>query len=186
MPFEFEKTDIPDVLLVKPKLFEDDRGFFMETYVKEDFERAGIKVKFVQDNHSKSEHAVLRGLHFQREPYVQAKLVRCISGSIHDVAVDLREKSETFGKYVSVTLSEDNKHQLYVPRGFAHGFLVLSEEADVAYKVDNDYAPDHEGGLIWNDPEISIDWPIEDLVLSEKDKEWPTLEELKSKGETFS
>lgn len=186
MPFELEETKIADVLLIKPKVFEDKRGFFMETYVEEDFKRVGITGNFIQDNHSKSEKAVLRGLHFQREPYAQAKLVRCINGKIYDVAVDLRENSETFGKNVSVTLSEDNKHQLYVPGGFAHGFLVLSEEADVAYKVDNDYAPDYEGGLIWNDPQVDIDWPIENPVLSKKDKKWPTLEDLREKGETFS
>ncbi|KXB03163.1 dTDP-4-dehydrorhamnose 3,5-epimerase [candidate division MSBL1 archaeon SCGC-AAA261G05] len=186
MPFEFEETSIQDVILVKPQVFGDDRGYFMETYVGEDFEKAGIKSSFIQDNHSRSKRGVLRGLHFQKEPYAQAKLVRCLRGKIYDVAVDLRESSDTFGEYVSTILSEENKHQLYVPRGFAHGFLVLNDEADVVYKVDNDYSPEHEGGLIWNDPQVNIDWPEENPLLSNKDENWPTLEELKEKGETFS
>lgn len=186
MSFEFEETDIPDVLLVKPKVFEDDRGFFMETYVEEDFREVGIESKFVQDNYSRSIRCVLRGLHFQKRPYAQAKLVRCLKGKIYDVAVDLRENSDTFGEHVHAILSGDNANQLYIPRGFAHGFLVLSDEADVAYKVDNDYAPDYESGLIWNDSQVNIPWPIEDPILSEKDEKWPTLKELRERGETFS
>lgn len=185
MPFEFEKTNIDDVILVKPKVFGDERGFFQETYVEEDFKEAGIDNDFIQDNHSRSEHGVLRGLHFQKEPYTQAKMVRCPRGAVYDVAVDLREDCETFGEYVSVILSEYNSYQLFVPRGFAHGFLTLTDVADVMYKVDNDYAPDYEGGLLWNDPEVDVDWAIMDPKLSEKDEEWPTLEELKEKGETF-
>ncbi len=180
MPFEFKKLEIPDVILIKTKVFEDERGFFMETYKKEDFEeKAGIKGEFIQDNHSKSKKGVLRGLHFQREPYAQAKIVRCIRGEIYDVAVDLRKNSLTFGKYAGVNLSEYNKYQLYIPGGCAHGFLVLSEAAEVIYKADNVYAPDHEGGLIWNDPDVNIPWPSDHPILSEKDRELPTLIENK-------
>ncbi|MCD6099189.1 MAG: dTDP-4-dehydrorhamnose 3,5-epimerase [Candidatus Marinimicrobia bacterium] len=185
MPFEFKRLEIPDVILIKPKVFEDERGFFMETYKKSDFEKAGIKGGFVQDNHSKSKYGVLRGLHFQRDPYAQAKIVRCIRGIIYDVAVDLRKKSPTFGKYVGVTLSEFNKHQLYIPRGFAHGFVVLSEVAEVIYKVDNVYAPDYEGGLIWNDPDVGIKWPVKDPIVSLKDQKWSTLRELIERNELF-
>ncbi|GAB6101028.1 dTDP-4-dehydrorhamnose 3,5-epimerase [Thermococcus atlanticus] len=185
MPFEFKRLEIPDVILIKPKVFEDERGFFMETYKKSDFEKAGIKGEFVQDNHSRSKYGVLRGLHFQREPYAQAKIVRCVRGVIYDVAVDLRKNSPTFGKYVGVILSEYNKHQLYIPRGFAHGFLVLSDVAEVIYKVDNVYAPDYEGGLIWNDPDVGIKWPVDEPVVSGKDMKWPTLRELIEKGWTF-
>jgi len=185
MPFEFKRLEIPDVILIKPKVFEDERGFFMETYKKEDFERAGIRGEFVQDNHSRSKYGVLRGLHFQKEPYAQAKIVRCIRGVIYDVAVDLRGNSPTFGKYVGVILSEFNKYQLYIPRGFAHGFVVLSDVAEVVYKVDNVYAPDYDGGVIWNDPDIGIDWPIEEPVISKKDQKLPTLRELVEKGWTF-
>ena len=185
MPFEFKRLEISDVILIKPKVFGDERGFFMETYKKSDFEKMGIKGEFIQDNHSKSKYGVLRGLHFQKDPYAQAKIVRCIRGVIYDVAVDLRKDSPTFGKYVGVILSEFNKYQLYIPRGFAHGFAVLSDVAEVAYKVDNIYAPNHEGGLIWNDPDVGIKWPIEDPILSEKDKKWPTLKELVQRGELF-
>ena len=185
MPFEFQRLKIPEVILIKPKVFEDERGFFMETYKKPDFERAGIACNFVQDNHSKSKYGVLRGLHFQKDPYAQAKLVRCIKGVVFDVAVDLRKNSPTFGKYVSVILSEHNKYMLFIPRGFAHGFCVLSREAEVIYKVDNVYAPDYEGGLIWNDPDVGIEWPIDNPILSEKDKKWPTLKELVKGGEIF-
>ncbi|AEF95736.1 dTDP-4-dehydrorhamnose 3,5-epimerase [Methanotorris igneus] len=185
MPFEFIKTKIPDVILIKPKVFGDERGFFMETYKKEDFEKVGIKGEFIQDNHSKSRYGVLRGLHFQRKPYAQAKIVRCIRGVIFDVAVDLRRNSPTFGKWVGVILSEYNKYQLYIPRGFAHGFCVLSDVAEVIYKVDNVYAPDYEEGVIWNDRDIGIEWPIDEPILSEKDKKWPTLKELVERGGVF-
>jgi dTDP-4-dehydrorhamnose 3,5-epimerase len=179
MTFEFKKLEIPDVILIKPKVFEDERGFFMETYKKEDFEeKAGITGDFVQDNHSKSTYGVLRGLHYQKEPYAQAKIVRCVSGIIYDVAVDLRKNSPMFGKYVSVSLSEDNKYQLYIPRGFAHGFLVLSDNAEVIYKAGTIYAPGYEGGLIWNDTDVNIPWPSDNPVLSLKDRKLPTLKEL--------
>ncbi len=185
MPFEFKRLEIPDVILIKPRVFEDERGFFMETYKKSDFEKAGIKGDFIQDNHSRSKYGVLRGLHFQREPYAQAKIVRAVRGVIYDVAVDLRRNSPTFGKWIGVILSEYNKYQLYIPRGFAHGFVVVSDIAEVVYKVDNVYAPDYEGGIIWNDPEIGIDWPIDEPIVSEKDRKWPTLREAVGRGWTF-
>ncbi len=185
MPFEFKKLEIPDVLLIKPKVFEDDRGFFLETYKKDEFEKAGISGEFIQDNHSKSKYGVLRGLHFQKKPYEQAKIVRCIKGIIYDVAVDLRKNSPTFGKFVAVILSEFNKYMLYIPRGFAHGFVVLSDEAEVMYKVDNKYAPSHEYGLIWNDPDVNIPWPIDVPTLSKKDETWPTLKKLIKNGVVF-
>jgi dTDP-4-dehydrorhamnose 3,5-epimerase len=178
MPFEFKKLENNDLILIKPKIFGDDRGSFAETYKKEDFEEVGIKGEFVQDNHSKSYHGVLRGLHFQREPYAQAKIVRCIRGVVYDVAVDLRKRSPTFGKYLGIILSENNHYQLYVPRGYAHGFLVLSDTAEVIYKVDNIYAPDSECGLMWNDPDVGISWPYDDPVLSQRDSDWPTLSRL--------
>ena len=185
MPFEFESLDIQDVILIKPKVFRDERGFFMEFYKKPDFEDAGIKNIFIQDNHSYSKKGILRGLHFQLNPYSQAKLVKCVVGEIFDVAVDLRRDSPTFGKYVSVTLSSENNYMLYIPRGFAHGFQVLSEYAHVIYKVDNIYAPEYESGLIWNDPDVNIKWPIKNPILSEKDMKWPTLKELLKRDEIF-
>jgi len=174
----FERLEIPDVVLVKPMVFRDDRGYFLEVYKKPDFESFGIRCDFVQDNHSYSRYGVLRGLHFQRAPYAQAKLVRCVKGKIFDVAVDIRKDSPTFGKYVSVILSDENNHMLFIPRGFAHGFQVLSKDAHVSYKVDNLYAPNYEGGIIWDDPDLNIPWPIKTPILSEKDRKWPTLKEL--------
>ena len=185
MSFEFKTLGIPEAIVIKPKVFEDERGFFMESYKKEEFEKAGIKGEFVQDNHSRSKHGILRGLHFQKEPYAQAKVVRCVRGVVYDVAVDLRRKSQNFGEYVGVILSEYNRHLLYVPRGFAHGFLVLSGVAEVIYKVDNLYAPEYERGLIWNDPDVNISWPDDDPVLSQRDMEWPGLKKLLEMGETF-
>ena len=185
MPFEFKKLEIPDVILIKPKVFEDERGFFMETYKKGEFEKVGIAGEFVQDNHSKSKYGVLRGLHFQKQPYAQAKIVRCVRGEIYDVAVDLRENSQTFGKYVSVNLSEENTYQLYIPGGCAHGFLVLSDTAEVIYKVDNVYAPNYEGGLIWNDPDVNIPWPSDNPILSQKDQQLPRLRVLVERGEVY-
>ncbi len=185
MSFEFEKLEIPDIIIIKPKVFRDERGFFMEVYKKTDFEEEDIKNEFIQDNHSYSKKSVLRGLHFQREPYAQAKLVRCIVGEIYDVAVDLRRNSPTFGKYIAVRLSGKNNYILYIPRGFAHGFQVLSEYAHVMYKVDNLYAPEFESGLIWNDPYINIEWPIDKPILSNKDKKWPTLKKLIERDKLF-
>ena len=179
MPFEFKRLEIPDVILITPKVFTDERGFFIETYQKDDFAKAGITGEFVQQNHSKSIKGVLRGLHYQKEPYAQAKLVRCIKGEIFDVAVDIRKNSPTFGKYVSVILSEENKKMLYIPRGFAHGFEVLNDFAEVIYSVDNTYSKESESGILWNDHEIMVEWPIKRPLLSGKDKKWPGLSQLK-------
>lgn len=179
MPFTFEKTTLDGLLLIKPKVFGDDRGFFLESFSRREFESAGIKMDIVQINHSSSVKGVLRGLHFQYHPYQQAKLVRCIRGVVLDVAVEVRPSSASFGRHYSVNLSESNRFMLYVPRGFAHGFVVLSDIAEVEYAVDNSYAPDHEGGVIWNDPELAIRWPVEKATLSEKDKKWPALRDIK-------
>mgnify|MGYP006279492465 CR=1 FL=1 len=175
MPFQFERTKIPDVILVKPRVFPDERGFFLETYKKSDFEKNGIDVDFIQCNHSKSSFGVIRGLHYQKEPYAQSKLVRCIKGKIFDVAVDIRKNSKYYGKYISVELSEENKHVLFIPKGFAHGFQVLSAEAEIEYQVDSEYAPNYEDGIIWNDKNIDIDWPIKNVITSIKDKEFNNL-----------
>ncbi|HRJ55181.1 MAG TPA: dTDP-4-dehydrorhamnose 3,5-epimerase [Anaerolineales bacterium] len=166
---EFVPTTIPDVLLVKPNLFEDPRGFFLETYRENRFAEAGIFQKFVQENHSASERGVLRGLHYQiRQP--QGKLVRVIAGEIFDVAVDIRRSSPTFGQWVGIILSAENKDQLWLPAGFAHGFYVLSERAEVTYKVTDYYAPEWDRSLLWNDPQIGIEWPlVADPILSSKD-----------------
>ena len=166
-------TEIPDVWILEPRVFEDPRGYFMETWRKEDFDQAiGHPVEFVQDNQSKSSKGVLRGLHFQKGEASQAKLVRVLRGTVVDVAVDVRKNSPTFGKYVMVELSEENQRQLFIPRGFAHGFQVLSDEAIFTYKVDNRYAPETECSIRYNDPKIGIEWPITEegqLLLSEKD-----------------
>ncbi len=169
---EYIKTKIDDVWILEPRVFEDARGYFMETWREEDFNRAiGHDVRFVQDNQSKSSRGVLRGLHFQKGDASQAKLVRVLQGRVVDVAVDLRKSSPTFGQYVMVELSEENKRQLFIPRGFAHGFQVLSDTAVFTYKVDNCYAPEAECSVRYDDPAIGIDWPIkgDDVVLSEKD-----------------
>jgi len=170
MPFEFVETRLPDVVLVKPKVFFDERGFFLENFKKSEFARNGINLDVVQSNYSKSSFGVIRGLHYQREPYAQSKLVRCIKGLIFDVAFDIRKESEYYGQYVSAELSEENKHMLFIPKGFAHGFQVLSEEAEIEYLVDNEYAPDYEDGIIWNDESIGIEWPIKGALVSEKDE----------------
>lgn len=179
MPFEFEKQKIEDVILVKPKVFGDNRGFFMETYKKSDFYNNGIRVEFNQDNHSKSSAHVLRGLHYQEKPFAQAKLVRCARGRIFDVAVDIRPESKTFGKYVKVELSEENKYILFIPEGFAHGFVVLSDEAELIYKASGEYAPDYDRGILWSDKNINIDWEIDfEPILSEKDANQPSLKDI--------
>lgn len=179
MPFEFERQKIEDVILVKPRVFGDNRGFFMESYKKSDFVKNGIDVEFVQDNHSKSSAHVLRGLHYQEAPYGQAKLVRCSKGRIYDVAVDIRPGSKTFGQYVKVELSEENKQMLFIPDGFAHGFVVLSEEAELLYKTSKEYAPQADRGILWSDKDINIDWEIDfEPILSEKDKIQPALKEV--------
>lgn len=170
---EYEETSIKGVWILTPKVFNDNRGYFFEAWKKSDFEAHVGKVDFIQDNESKSSYGVLRGLHYQKGEYSQAKLVRVIKGKVLDVAVDLRKSSPTFGKHVMVELSEDNKRQLFIPRGFAHGFLVLSPEAIFTYKVDNIYSPAHEASIRWNDPQIGINWPIDqkDVVTSPKDLE---------------
>lgn len=170
---EYEETSIKGVWILTPKVFNDNRGYFFEAWKRSDFEAHVGKVDFIQDNESKSSYGVLRGLHYQKGEYSQAKLVRVIKGKVLDVAVDLRKSSPTFGKHVMVELSEDNKRQLFIPRGFAHGFLVLSPEAVFTYKVDNIYAPAHEASIRWNDPQIGINWPIDqkDVVTSPKDLE---------------
>lgn len=177
--FDFIKQDIDDVILVKPKIYGDNRGFFAETYKKSEFFANGIKDDFVQDNHSKSSAHVLRGLHYQAKPHGQAKLVRCVKGRIYDVAVDLRVNSKTFAKYVKVELSEENKQMLYIPNGFAHGFVVLSDEAELIYKTSSEYAPQADRGILWNDETINIDWGIDfEPILSEKDKNQPKLSDI--------
>lgn len=173
----FIEQKIKGVWVIEPKVFNDARGYFFEAFKKEEFEKHVGKVDFIQDNESKSSYGVLRGLHYQKGEFSQAKLVRVIKGKVIDVAVDLRKSSETFGQYVAVELSEDNKRQLFIPRGFAHGFLVLSEEAVFTYKVDNVYAPQADAGIIYNDPQIGIKWDIEadKVLLSEKDCKLPKL-----------
>lgn len=172
-----EQTKLDGVLLITPDVFGDERGFFMETYNEQKAMEVGLTEKFVQDNHSRSAKGVLRGLHFQY-PQWQGKLVRTIDGEIYDVAVDIRQGSATFGEWVGVYLSSENKQQLYVPAGFAHGFCVTSEFADVAYKCTSLYEPSQDAGVLWNDPDIGIVWPIESPVLSDKDKKAPRLSEL--------
>lgn len=178
--FEFIKNDIEGLVVVKPTVFGDDRGFFMETYHKDEFVKGGIEKEFVQDNHSKSSKGVLRGLHFQKEN-TQGKLVRVISGEVYDVAVDCRPKSKTFGKWFGVTLSAENKLQFYIPEGFAHGFLVLSDEAEFVYKCTDVYNPSSEGGIPYDDPSINVEWPQVDcpIKLSEKDKKHTPFAEQK-------
>ena len=175
---EVIQTEIPDVKIVKPKVYGDERGFFLETFEQKRYqEMLGISLNFVQDNHSQSQKNVLRGLHFQKEN-PQGKLVRVVRGEVFDVAVDIRKDSLTYGKWVGVILSEDNKSQLWIPPGLAHGFLVLSDIADFEYKCTNYYDPKSEGCLLWNDPTVNINWPISTPILSEKDKLGKTLQEL--------
>lgn len=178
MPFNFQPQAIEDVILVEPKVFGDVRGFFMETYKKSDFFANGITVEFNQDNHSKSTKGVLRGLHFQKSPHGQAKLVRCSKGRIYDVAVDIRKGSPTFGKYVKVELSEENKKMLFIPEGFAHGFVALTDEVELLYKASGEYCLDADCGILWNDKDLNIDWGIDFApILSGKDSAQKTLAE---------
>ena len=177
---KINKTFIEDLLIIEPQLFKDDRGFFYESYNKNNLDKV-VNVIFVQDNESKSNKGVIRGLHFQKPPYAQTKLIRCISGSILDVAVDLRLKSKTYGKSFSIELSSENNKQLFVPKGFAHGFQVISDEAIVNYKVDNFYNPKSDSGIIWNDKDLSIDWNLDiKPVISLKDLKLISFKELKS------
>lgn len=180
--FTFNKTSIEGVYIIENQVFGDERGYFMETYQKDLFDDAGLEFNFVQDNQSRSKKGVLRGLHFQyTQP--QGKLVRVIKGEVFDVAVDLRKDSPTYGKWEGVILSEENKKQFYIPEGFAHGFLVLSDIAEFTYKCTDFYNPGDEGGIKWDDPEIGIEWPMDDideLILSEKDQKWKTLAETET------
>lgn len=177
--FKFDETKIKGVYIVTPTVFGDNRGYFMETYNEEEFKAAGLNFSFVQDNQSASVKGVLRGLHFQKT-HPQAKLVRVLQGEVFDVVVDLRKDSETYGKWVGEILSGENKKQLLIPRGFAHGFVVISDYAEFAYKCDEFYHPEDEGGIIWNDKDIDVQWPLtQGLKLSEKDKNNPTLAECK-------
>ncbi len=177
--FTFNETKIKGVYIIDVKTYGDERGYFMETYKEDDFRAAGLDYKFVQDNQSSSRKGVLRGLHFQKT-HPQAKLVRVLKGEVFDVAVDLRKGSETYGQWVGAVLSEENKRQFMIPRGFAHGFLVMSDYAEFAYKCDDLYHPEDEGGIMWNDPAIGIEWKdVGELILSEKDKHHPSLAESK-------
>lgn len=174
------ETDIDGLVIIEPRVFGDSRGYFFESFSERDFKREVADVDFVQDNESKSSYGVVRGLHFQRPPYAQAKLVRVVKGKVLDVAVDLRKESPTFGRYVAMELSEENHRQMFIPRGFAHGFSVLSEEVIFQYKCDNYYAPQSEGAVAWDDPDLDIDWkiPAGKVLLSEKDKKHPRLKDI--------
>ena len=186
---KFIPQTIPDVILIEPQVHGDQRGYFVETFRQDKFEQAiGYKVDFCQDNESKSTQGVLRGLHFQLPPFAQSKLVRVIEGEVLDVAVDIRKSSPTFGQHVAVILNEQNKHQLFIPRGFAHGFLVLSDTATFAYKVDNYYSPECDRGLAYNDSQLNIDWQLPEslLKLSEKDQTQPGLVDIDSECLMFS
>lgn len=176
---EVIKTNIEGVIIVEPRIFKDGRGYFFESFSQREFEEKVCKTTFVQDNESKSSYGVLRGLHFQKPPFAQSKLVRVIKGAVLDVAVDIRKGSPTFGQYVSVELTGENHRQFFIPRGFAHGFSVLSEEVIFQYKCDNFYSPQSEGAIAWNDPDLNIDWriPAEKVVLSEKDSKHPRLKD---------
>ena len=179
---EVIKTDIEGLVIIEPKIFRDSRGYFFESFSQREFDQKVRKINFVQDNESMSSYGVMRGLHFQRPPFAQSKLVRCVKGCVLDVAVDIRKGSPTYGQYVAVELSEDNHRQFFVPRGFAHGFVVLSNTAVFQYKCDNFYAPQSEGGIAWDDPALHIDWriPADKILLSEKDTKHPLLEDYNS------
>ena len=179
---EVIKTDIEGVVIIEPKVFKDDRGYFFESFLQKEFEEKVCKTFFVQDNESKSCYGVLRGLHFQKPPYAQAKLVRCVKGKVLDVAVDIRKGSPTYGKHTATVLSEDDHRMFFIPRGFAHGFSVLSEMAVFQYKCDNYYAPQSEGALLWNDKDLNINWmiPEKDVILSEKDKHHSVFKDFES------
>lgn len=177
MDFHFKKLSIPDVILIEPEIFKDKRGFFMETYKYSDFAGFGIKEYFIQDNYSGSAKGVLRGLHYQNHPKAQGKLLRCIKGKIFDVAVDIRKGSPTYGSWVGIELSEKNNLMLYIPPAFAHGFVVLSSFAEVIYKCTEEYSSEDERGILWNDPDIGIKWPVKRPILSEKDRGLPLLKD---------
>ena len=182
MPFEFKETPLNGVLVVQPRLFGDSRGFFMETYKKSEFASAGIHESFVQDNHSYSSKGVLRGIHFQAAPHAQGKLVRIIKGAVWDVAVDLIKGSPAYGQFFGMELNEENNTMLYIPPGFGHGFITLTDNTHFLYKCTAEYAPESDGGVIWNDPDLNISWPIKVIdkpLVSEKDRVLPFLKDLK-------
>lgn len=187
MPFSFEPLILEGLILIKPKVFADERGYFMELFKRSSMELGGIKADFVQDNLSHSQKGTVRGLHYQKKPMLQGKLVTCLRGTVYDVAVDIRVGSPNFGKWVSVELSEENHHLFWIPEGFAHGFMVLSEEALVLYKVSgSEYSVEHDAGIRWDDPDLNIDWPMKDisqLIISEKDEHLPSLRERLDRGE---
>ena len=176
MPFKFKILEIPDVILIDAQSFSDERGFFLEGFKKSSFAKNGIETQFVQDNYSHSTKGVIRGLHYQKTPKAQAKLMMALRGEIFDVAVDIRKGSPTYGKWTSAILSDKNHNLLYAPEGFAHGFCVLSDEADILYKVSSEYSPEHERGILWNDPDISILWPIDNPFIIPKDLQLHTLQ----------
>ena len=179
---KFTKTSIEGLVIIDPTVFGDNRGYFLESYNEKEFKEVIGKVSFVQDNESKSSKGVLRGLHFQKPPFAQAKLVRCIEGKVLDVVVDIRKNSKTYGQYFTTELSGENKKQVFIPRGFAHGFLVLSDSAIFAYKVDNTYAPEHDAGIRWNDPIVNIQWGLSEseVLVSDKDAQLPFFNEFDS------
>jgi dTDP-4-dehydrorhamnose 3,5-epimerase len=177
MPFSFHQTALPGVVIIEPRVFADDRGFFMESYKKSEFVAAGLDVDFVQENHSKSVRGTLRGLHLQRPPRAQGKLIRVVFGEIFDVAADIRPDSPTYGTWVSVVLSSENRKSVFIPAGYAHGFCVVSAEAQVVYKTTDEYAPELEWGVRWDDPLLAIPWPVDEPCLSERDRRWPPLEQ---------
>ena len=176
MPFQFKRLRIPEVVVIEPLRFKDSRGLFAEIYKQSDFKAGGIEETFVQDNYSHSARGVLRGLHYQKQPKAQGKLIVVLRGCIFDVAVDIRQGSQTYGAWVGAELSAEELRMLYIPSGFAHGFCVLSEETEVVYKVTHDYAPELDRGIIWNDPALGIQWPVTNPIISEKDAQLPTLE----------
>ena len=180
MPFEFKRLEIPDVILITPKVFGDDRGFFMETFKRSEFEKYGINLDFVQDNHSKSKKGVIRGLHYQLNPKAQGKLVRVTRGVLIDVVVDIRKGSPYYGKWLSVELTEENKQMLWVPPGFAHGICTLEDQTELLYKATGEYSPKDERGILWNDPDIGVEWPISDPELLERDARQPLLKDAEN------
>ena len=180
------KTSIDGVVIIEPRIFEDERGYFYESFSQREFEEKVCNTVFVQDNQSKSTYGVIRGLHFQRPPYTQAKLVRCTKGKVYDVVVDIRKDSSTYGKWFGIELSPENNRQLLIPRGFLHGFQTLTDDVIFSYKCDNFYNKESDGGVAYDDPDLGIVWPIEEKILSEKDKNHPTLKELIEKeGDIF-
>lgn len=180
MPFSFRRLEIPDVLLITPNIFEDERGFFMETYKLSEFKKLGVEYNFVQENFAKSKKNVLRGLHYQLEPKSQGKLVRCVRGKVWDVAVDIRKGSPWYGKWVKVEMSEENKNILWVPRGFAHGYVSVEEDSEILYLTTEEYAPQFERGILWNDPTLKIDWGVDSPIVSQKDGKLPLLEKTEN------